>query len=119
MQPPTPSRPRRIRRNAWFALVMILVVAATAYESTAHGHAPLAAGWHDADPHGNSGHDDGRTPCSICVVAHSTSADLHICVDGVHSQRFVVQSVPDVDACTLSVNSREHSPRAPPCLAFC
>lgn len=119
MHLPTPSLECRIGRKALLVLMLIAIVGATAYESMAHGHQPLVAGWHDANPHGSSGHDDGRTPCSICGVAHETSAGLLVCVEVVHSQSVVAHSIRVVDAHSLAVDQREHSPRAPPRTASC
>jgi hypothetical protein len=113
-----PSFVHPIGRNALFAALMIAIVA-TGYESMSHGHAPVAPGWHDAAPHGRSGHDDGRTPCSICGVAHETSAGLLACVEVMHSQRVFAHAVRGVDAYSLGVHQREHSPRAPPCDRSC
>jgi hypothetical protein len=100
-----------------FTALMIAIVVATGFASMTHGHMPLAAGWHDAAPFGISGHDDGRTPCSICGVAHETSAGLLDTVDVVHDRPAIAHSAPEVGARSLAVRQCEQSPRAPPSVA--
>jgi hypothetical protein len=116
---PTLLRTARATPAAIFAMLLAVVVTVTGVEASAHGHLPATDGWHDATPHGATASDEGLNTCSICRLAHETaSAPV---APGTVSEplRLVAPHVKDRSVPALVLVAREHSPRAPPCLATC
>ena len=114
-----PFRTVRATRTAVFTAILAVVVAVTGFEASAHGHLPATDGWHDATPHGTTARDEGLNSCSICRLAHETSSGP--VAPGTVSEplRLIAPHVKDRSVPTLVLVAREHSPRAPPCLASC
>jgi len=109
----------RATRAVVFAAILAVVVAVTGFEVSAHGHLPAIDGWHDAAPHGTTARDEGLNSCSICRLAHETSSGP--VAPGTVSEplRLIEPRTKDRSVLALVLVSREHSPRAPPCLASC
>jgi hypothetical protein len=104
---------------AVFAAIVALVVAVTGFEASTHGHLPAADGWHDTTPHGATARDEGLNSCSICRLAHETSSGPVAPRTFSKPLRMIAPPAKDRPALALVVVTREHSPRAPPCLASC
>ena len=119
MRRPSSCLPPRASRFAVFAAIVAIIVAVTGFEASAHGHLPAADGWHDTTPHGASAREEGLNSCSICRLAHETSSGP--VAPGTVSGPLRMIAPPDTKgtAPVLVVLTREHSPRAPPCLAYC
>jgi hypothetical protein len=111
--------PRRLRPGFLLAVLLSLVVALTGFEAVTHGHVPAVAGWHDANPHGTSSHDDGFKSCSICRLAHESSSAPIVPLDMARPDPVVQLAAPDCETRALSLLARERSPRAPPRNAAC
>ncbi len=112
----------RTVRATWtvgFAALLAVVVAVTGFEASAHGHLPARDGLHDPTPHGTTTRDEGLNSCSICRVAHETSSGPE--APGMISEplRHMEPHVNGRSVPAFVVVAREHSPRAPPCLASC
>jgi len=108
----------RVRRSALAAIVAAVVVL-TGVVATTHGHVPARYGWQTAAPSGAGAHDDGFNSCSICRLAHETSAAP--ATPGVISAPLARIAVP-TDAHRVALHAVpiwDHSPRAPPCEASC
>ena len=111
--------PARRARPIVLAAIVAAVVAITGFGAAIHGHVPAVDGWHDAAPHGASAHDDGLSSCSICRLAHEASSAPvapHVVSEPL---RLNAPRTNDRPALARAVLAREHSPRAPPCLASC
>jgi hypothetical protein len=91
----------------------------TGFEASAHGHVPAAGGWHDTTRHGATAHEDGLNSCSICRLAHETSSGPVAPGTVSAPLRLIAPRAANRSAVALVVLAREHSPRAPPCLASC
>ena len=119
MKLPAPFRTVRATRTAVLAAILAVVVTVTGFGASAHGHLPATHGWHDATPHGSTARDEGLNSCSICRLAHETSSGP--VAPGTVSEplRLIAPHVKDRSVPTLVLVAREHSPRAPPCLASC
>ena len=111
--------PVRVTRLAVFAAIVAVVVAITGYEAAHHGHVPAVDGSHDKTPHGTTSREDGFNCCSICRLAHETSAGPVAPVAVSEPLRMIAPPSKDRSALAVVVLAREHSPRAPPCLASC
>ena len=109
----------RASRLAVFAAVVAVVVAVTGFEASTHGHLPAADGWHDTTPHGASARDEGLNSCSICRLAHETSSGPVTPRTVSEPLRMIAPPDTNRTAPALVILTREHSPRAPPCLASC
>jgi len=111
--------PARRARPIALAAIVAVVVAITGFGAAVHGHVPAVDGWHDATPHTAPAHDDGLNSCSICRLAHETSsapAAPHVVPEPL---RLIAPRANDRPTLARAVLAREHSPRAPPCLASC
>jgi hypothetical protein len=119
MRRPSSYLPPRASRFAVFAAIVAIVVAVTGFEASTHGHLPAADGWHDTKPHGASAREEGLNSCSICRLAHETSSVP--VAPGTVSEPLRMIAPPDSNrnAPALVILTREHSPRAPPGLAYC
>lgn len=111
----TSSLPSR----ALFAAIVAIVVAVTGFEASTHGHVPAPDGWHDSAPHDATAREDGLNVCSICRLAHETSSGP--VAPGTVSEpiRMIAPPATNPSVPADVVLAREHSPRAPPCLASC
>jgi hypothetical protein len=111
--------PARRVRPIVLAAVVAVVVATTGFAAVVHGHLPAVDGWHDTAPPGAPAHDDGLNSCSICRLAHETSSAPT--PPGVVPEplRLIALRTSDRPTIARAVLAREHSPRAPPCLASC
>jgi hypothetical protein len=111
--------PLRVTRPAVFAAILAVVVAVTGFEAAVHDHLPAVDGWHDATPHGTTARDEGLNSCSICRLAHETSSGpiARGTVSG--PLQLIEPHTKDRPVLAFVVLAREHSPRAPPCLASC
>ena len=111
--------PARRARPIVLAAIVAVVVAITGFGAAVHGHVPAVDGWHDATPHGTPAHADGLNSCSICRLAHETSSAP--ITPGVVREplRLVAPRTNGCPTIARTVLAREHSPRAPPCLASC
>jgi hypothetical protein len=100
-------------------MLVAVVVTLTAFEAAAHGHLPAVDGWHDTGVHGDTPADEGLKSCSICRLAHETSSTP--VAPGTVSEPIRLDAPRPQDLSTLALAgpAREHSPRAPPCLASC
>jgi hypothetical protein len=109
----------RVTRDAVFAAFLAVVVAVTGLEAAAHGHLPAADGWHDETPHDATARDEGINSCSICRLAHET-ASAPVSPGAVSEPlRLIASRSQDRSVLAFVHVAREHSPRAPPCLASC
>ena len=119
MRPRALHLPFRVTRHAIAAMVVAIIVAVTGFEAAVHAHIPVADGWHDETPHGDSAGDRGLNPCSICRLAHETSP-APVALGTVSAPlSFAAPRVIERSTLVLEVATLEHSPRAPPCLASC
>lgn len=111
--------PSGLSARAAFAAIVALVVAMTGFEASTHGHLPAPDGWHDAAPHGAAAQEDGLSFCSICRLAHEASSVP--VTPGTVSEplRMIAPPATNPSAPAVLLLAREHSPRAPPCLASC
>jgi hypothetical protein len=105
--------------RAAFAAIVAIVVAVTGFEASTHGHLPASDGWHDAAPHDATAREDGLSFCSICRLAHEASSVP--VTPGTVSEplRMIAPPATNPSAPAVLLLAREHSPRAPPCLASC
>ena len=119
MKPQTPGLTVRATRAAVFAAILAVVVTVTGFEASTHGHLPSIDGWHDAAPHGATAREEGLNSCSICRLAHETSSGP--VAPGTVSEplQLIAPHAKDRSVLALVLVAREHSPRAPPCLASC
>jgi hypothetical protein len=119
MRPTSLHAPLRATRLAVVATVVAVVVAVTGFEAAVHAHVPAVDGWHDATPHGPTAREEGLNSCSICRLAHETASGP--VAPGTVSEplRLIAPRVNDRSTVAFEVLAREHSPRAPPCLASC
>ena len=109
----------RAPRPIVLAAIVAVVIAITGIGAASHGHVPAFNGWHDTTPHGAPVHDDGLSSCSICRLAHETSsAPIAPGVVG-EPLRLFAPRINDRPTIAPAILAREHSPRAPPCLASC
>ena len=111
--------PARRDRPIVLAAMVAVIVAITGFGAAIHGHVPAVDGWHDSTPHGAPAHDDGLNSCSICRLAHETSSAP--ITPGVVPEPLTLVAPRTNDRPTIAhaFLAREHSPRAPPCLASC
>ena len=112
-------RTARATRTALFAAILAVVVTVTGFEASAHGHLPATDGWHDATQHGATVRDEGLNSCSICRLAHETSSGPMAMGAVSEPLRLIEPHTKDRSVLALVLVASEHSPRAPPCLAFC
>jgi len=119
MQSPPSHLPVRVTRLAVVAAIVAVVVAVTGFEAGVHGHLPAVDGWHDTTPHGATAREEGLNSCSFCRLAHETSSGP--VAPGTVSEplRTIAPTARDRSARARVALAREHSPRAPPCLASC
>jgi hypothetical protein len=101
------------------SLLVAVVVTLTAFEASTHGHVPAVDGWHDSGVHGDSSADEGFKSCSICRLAHETSSTP--VAPGTVSEplQLIAPRAQEFSSLAAAAPAREHSPRAPPCLASC
>ena len=112
-----PTLPVPATRAAVFSAILAVVVAVTGFEASAHGHLEAIDGWHDATLHGATASDEGLNSCSICRLAHETSSGP--VAPGTVSEplQLIAPDTKDRSVLAIVLVAREHSPRAPPCLA--
>lgn len=115
----SPHPPLRATRLALVAAVVAVVVAVTGFEAGMHGHLPATDGWHDTAPHGAAAREEGLNSCSMCRLAHETSTVPVAPRTVSEPLRLPVAPAKNRSVLALVVLAREHSPRAPPCLASC
>jgi hypothetical protein len=99
--------------------MVAVVVAVTGFEASTHGHLPGTDGWHDPAPHGATVSDEGFNTCSICRLAHETSSVAVAPGTVPEPLRMIAARAAKPSAPAVVILAREHSPRAPPCLASC
>ena len=106
-------------RSAVLTAIVAVVVAVTGFEAAAHAHLPPADGWHAAAPDGATARDEGLTSCSICRLAHETSAGP-VAPGAVSEPLRTFAPYTENRLVVLALApAHEHSPRAPPCTASC
>jgi len=108
----------RLHRPHLAALVAAVLLL-TGLGAAMHGHVPARDGWDAPSGDGVASHHEGLSSCSICRLAHETS--VAPTAPGVVSTPlpFHVPHTTDPSGIVRVFPTREHSPRAPPCLASC
>jgi hypothetical protein len=106
-------------RLAASSVVVVAVMTITGFEAFSHAHAPKLDGWHQSGSQGDKAHDEGLGSCAICRLAHETSS-APIALNPISAPLPLLARPPRPLAHPANdIESRDHSPRAPPCLASC
>ena len=100
-------------------MLVAAVVALMGFEATSHLHAPKPDGWHESGPHGDAAHDEEFSSCAICRLAHETSSAPITPGTAAGPLPRVAPPARDASSLVATAPARDHSPRAPPCIASC